>query len=220
MKQLLIPAALLAAAWALIIPGCTKEYVEDINGVCFERDVLPIFVSNCTTSGCHNSVDKAEGYDLSSYETIISKGIEPGDYKSSEIYQVLVASFGDEAMPPSPYDRLSDEQIATIALWIEEGAEKTTCDAGACDTLNLSFSADIQPILDNSCTGCHSGAAPSGEVNLGTYAGVKAVADDTRLLGSIDHLPGYSRMPQGGNKLSACNIAKISAWINAGAPNN
>jgi len=67
--------------------SCTREYVEDLRGVCFERDVLPIFQSNCSQSGCHNSQNRANGYDLTSYDKIVSHGIERGNYKGSEIFQ-------------------------------------------------------------------------------------------------------------------------------------
>ncbi|MFY8185634.1 MAG: hypothetical protein ACOVLD_06160, partial [Bacteroidia bacterium] len=49
---------------------CTKDvYVPN---TCFKEDILPIFVSNCTMSGCHNSIDKKEGYDLSNYDGIMT----------------------------------------------------------------------------------------------------------------------------------------------------
>ncbi len=207
---------------ALLMPlACTREYVEDLRGVCFERDVLPIFQSNCTQSGCHNSQDKEAGYDLTSYENIVSKGIEPFDYRGSEIYQVLVKSFGEEAMPKSPYSRLTDEQITTIALWIDEGAKNTTCsDSSTCNTADVTFSLSVKPILETYCNGCHAGSSPLGGVNYNTYNGVKSTVTNGKLLGSIQHQPGVSPMPQNANKLSACNISIIKAWIDAGAPNN
>ena len=175
---------------------CTQEYVEDLRGVCFESDVLPIFQSNCTQSGCHNSQDHEEGYDLSSYEKIVSRGITPGNYKDSKIYKVLVAPGGEELMPQSPYARLTDAQITTIALWIEDGAKNTTCsDSTACNTLDVKYSTAITPILQTYCNGCHGGGSPQGNINYNTYAGVKATATNGKLLGSIQHASGYSAMP-------------------------
>jgi hypothetical protein len=37
---------------------------------------------------------------------------------------------------------------------------------------------------------------------------------------AINHSAGYSPMPKGGNKLPACQIAKVRRWVAAGAPNN
>ncbi len=206
---------------ALLLPlSCTREYAEDLRGVCFERDVLPIFQSNCTQSGCHNSQDHEEGYDLTSYDNIVRKGIEPYDYQASEIYEVLVKSFGEEAMPQSPYSRLTDEQITTIALWIDEGAKNTTCIDSTCNTSNVTFSSSVKPILQTYCNGCHGGSNPEGGVDYNTYNGVKATVDNGKLPGSIEHQSGYSPMPKNGNKLSACKISIIKTWIDAGAPNN
>jgi Planctomycete cytochrome C len=193
----------------IVLTCCTRESVDDEREVCFERDVLPIFQSSCTQSSCHNSTDLQQGYDLSSFAGIVQKGIKPGDYKNSKIYEVLIKPGGEEAMPPKPYNRLTDEQIATIALWIEDGAKSTTCNSNTgCDTANVTFSGSIKPILQTYC------------INFSTYSGVKANATNGKLLGSIRHDAGFSPMPQNGNKLSTCNIALIKAWIDAGAPNN
>lgn len=92
---------------------------------------------------------------------------------------------------------------------------------GNCDTTSVSYSASILPILQiNGCLGCHTGGAPSGNISLENYISVKAVAQSGRLMGSVSHAGGYTPMPQGGNKLSACSINKLRAWIDAGMPEN
>lgn len=206
---------------ALMAASCTREYVVDIRGVCFERDVLPIFQSNCTQSGCHNADDRKDGYDLSSYDGITANGIDTLDYRNSKLYQVLVTLDAEDRMPQHPYGRLGDAQIMTIALWIAEGARASTCnEGGSCATANMSYAADIQPILQQYCVGCHSGSSPSGGVSYSSYAGVKAGADNQSLMGTIRHLSGFSPMPKGANPLSSCSVSKIQAWIDAGALNN
>lgn len=94
--------------------------------------------------------------------------------------------------------------------------------AGAsCETTGATYAIAVAPVLQaNGCTGCHSGAAPSGNISLQTYAAVRTAAQNGKLFGSINHSPGFSPMPKGGNKLSACAISRIRAWIDAGAPNN
>ena len=85
----------------------------------------------------------------------------------------------------------------------------------------VSLSQHVNPILqNNNCLFCHNTSSPSGNVNLSTYTGIKAKANDGRLFGAINHLPGFSPMPQGGNKLTTCQINTIKSWIDAGAPNN
>ncbi len=92
---------------------------------------------------------------------------------------------------------------------------------GNCDVANVTYSATVVPILQsNGCLGCHSGGAPSGNISLDGYNNVSAVAQSGKLFGVINHSPGFSPMPQGGNKMSTCNINKIKAWIDAGIPNN
>ncbi|HEX5652539.1 MAG TPA: hypothetical protein VFX58_05665 [Chitinophagaceae bacterium] len=92
---------------------------------------------------------------------------------------------------------------------------------GNCDAANASYSNMVLPLLQtNSCLGCHSGPAPSGNILLDGYTNVRTVALSGKLYGSISHAAGFSPMPQGGNKMNACNLSKIKAWIDAGAPNN
>ena len=90
-----------------------------------------------------------------------------------------------------------------------------------CDTTTVTYSSTVAGLLQsNGCISCHSGSAPSGNISLEGYNNVKNIAASGRLYGAISHAAGFSPMPQGGNKLSACNIEKIKAWIDAGTPNN
>ena len=209
----------IALSVTFYLSNCTNEYIENINPVCFESEVLPIFQSNCTQSGCHNATDQEKGYDLSSYEGIVKRGITPGSYRKSELYKILVQPAG--AMPPKPFELLNDAQIGIIALWIEQGAMHTTDCAGAvCDTTNVTYSGSVKPILVNYCTGCHSGSAPSGGISYETYDLTKATALSGAIVGSIERTSSYSPMPQGGNKLNDCSIAIIKKWVALGAKND
>jgi len=200
-------------------PFCTREHIQDLSGVCFESKVLPVFQSSCTQSGCHNSQDREAGYDFTTYESIVKNGIQPGDYRKSEVYQVMVAVAG--RVPPAPYNRLSDAQLTNVAQWINDGALNTTCvDTMTCNTTDTKYSTAVKPILDTYCNGCHGTATGSGNISYATFSGVKATVTDGTLLQSIEHTGGISPMPQNGNKLSDCNISIIKGWIDAGAPNN
>jgi hypothetical protein len=95
-----------------------------------------------------------------------------------------------------------------------------------CDSAKtISFSADVQPILNANCgtsNSCH-GANPNSGWSFNTYDGVKQAVDAERLLGVIKHEAGYSPMPKPGTpdtKMNECNIAIISKWVGAGAENN
>jgi hypothetical protein len=92
---------------------------------------------------------------------------------------------------------------------------------GNCNTANVTFQATVTSILQNNgCTGCHSGSAPSGNISLQGYANVRVQAANGKLFGAINHSPGFSPMPKGGNKINSCEISKIKAWIDAGMLNN
>lgn len=183
--------------------------------VCFEADVLPIFQSSCAKSGCHDPSSHTEGYVLNSFKNITKKGIVPGNPNSSKLFEVIV----NGEMPPAGEPPLTADQVATIKQWIIEGAQNTTNCSG-CDTSVYTYSGAVKPIMQNNCVACHSASLKNGGVDLSTYAGVKAVAANGKLIGTITHASGYSPMPQGAAMLSDCNITQIQKWIDAGTPNN
>ncbi len=87
-----------------------------------------------------------------------------------------------------------------------------------CDTLNVSFSQIIDPIVERNCKSCHFSGNGTG-VTLASYEDIKGAAENGSLLGAIKHETGYSPMPKGG-KLDDCTIQKIEAWINKGKLND
>jgi len=192
-------------------PDCLSD-----GQVCFESSVLPIFISKCARSGCHNTTSHKEGYVLDSYTNIMKKGISPGNASGSKLYKVLFES-GEDRMPPD--GSLTQAQKDSIKLWINQGAKNTTNCNCFCDTTQFLYAAVIQPIMSNNCVGCHKASSLGGNINLSTYAYVKAQVDNGKLWGSISHASGYKAMPQGG-KLPACQITQIEKWIADGAPNN
>lgn len=87
-----------------------------------------------------------------------------------------------------------------------------------CDTVNVSYAEDIEPIIDNSCatSGCHVDGG-TGNGSFKNYTRVKAKVDN----GSMRQRVVVTQdMPPDPESLTACQINKIDAWIDAGAPNN
>lgn len=197
-----------------------QEQEEIDTALCFERDILPIFISNCAKSGCHDAASRQEGYEFTSYATIIAKKFKAGDPDDTELYEKITEHDNDDRMPPAPLPRLTPAQQDLIRRWILMGAPNTTGCKNNCDTNRFTFNAGIQPLLTQHCRGCHSSSAPSGGIALDNYAGVQAVAADGRLLGAIRREPGFTPMPQGTLKLSDCKIRQVEKWIATGAPNN
>ena len=92
-----------------------------------------------------------------------------------------------------------------------------------CNTDITNFSTEIKPILQSNCIVCHSNSAAAssgGGIKLQDFADVKANVLSGKLMGTIEHLSGYSPMPKGGGKLSDCNILIINTWITKGTLNN
>ena len=99
--------------------------------------------------------------------------------------------------------------------------------SGGCNTANMSYTNDIQPIMSTYCYSCH-GSTPIGMNNkcsLITYADVAAQVDPASgdiLYGEIvlPDVQSISHMPYLLPSLSSCQIAKIKAWIDQGYKNN
>jgi uncharacterized membrane protein len=140
-----------------------------------------------------------------------------GKPNKSELIHVLTAN-GNDLMPPQPNLALTSDQISLIQIWIEQGAKFNTC--GGCDTSLFAFSANIWPIIQTNCTGCHSGPNPDGGVALTNHTQVAASANNGSLMGVLTATNGYNLMPQNSYGLPQCKITQIENWINNGTPND
>jgi len=87
----------------------------------------------------------------------------------------------------------------------------------------VSFSTDIQPIMDTSCaySGCHTVSFSSGDFTSYEELAEKAESGSllARVVNNKDMPPSYAPddKPQ---ELSSCDIELVLSWINAGYPNN
>jgi hypothetical protein len=202
-------------------PPPVESETCDEDTVYFMSEVLPILVSNCAKSGCHNAATAEEDIILDSYANVMgSDVVDAGDASDSEMYERITEDDDDKVMPPPPHQKLSSSQVLAIRTWINQGAKNNACIASTCDTAIVTFNLTIKPLLTSFCSGCHSGNTPSGGLNFTTHLGSQIPALDGRLLGAVTHAVGFTPMPQGGGKLTDCNISKISKWIDEGAPNN
>ncbi len=121
----------ISVATLAVVSGCSKE-------TSFNKDVKPIISANCLE--CHDG--KGEGseesglilitYDDLMQGTKFGQVVVPGDSESSTLYR-LVGHKADPKiqMPPHHKDTvaskrmapLSDDQIAVIKTWIDQGAK-------------------------------------------------------------------------------------------------
>ena len=189
-------------------------------GICYETEIEPIIVSNCTQSTCHNPVDLEDGYDFTTYDGIMT-AVRPFKPNQSELYESITEADLGDIMPPPPNNALSAAQIALIKDWIDKGAPETINCFTTCDTLaSVSFSASVLPIVNTYCNGCHSGNTPQGGIDQSNWQAVKLTVDDGSFLGSIRHDNGFSSMPPSGAKINACDILTLETWVAEGAQNN
>ena len=101
------------------------------------------------------------------------------------LYQTIINNSGEDKMPPSNRPQLTSAEIDSIGKWISYGALNETC-GEVCDTINpVTFSGTIWPIMQTSCTGCHTGSAPGGGITLANYANVQTVAANGSLMNSL-----------------------------------
>ncbi len=87
-----------------------------------------------------------------------------------------------------------------------------------CDSIAKSFSADVQPIINNSCVGCHNSSSPGAGYNFDNYSDINS--NLTVFFKTINHDNGVVPMPYQQGKLSDSLIQVIDCWIESGAPNN
>jgi hypothetical protein len=199
-------------------PDTTSQPPGYVNlRACFQRDILPVLVSSCSMTGCHDAASHKEGYTFTGYTTTLM-AVSPGNPSESKLYQVITTSSSDDKMPPPPMASLPVSAIDSIRAWISYGALNEFC-GEECDTINtVSYNGTIWPVVQTSCTGCHKGTSPSGGVLLENYTDVSSLASNGMLMNALRG-NGVAKMPPAGS-LSTCRLRQFQLWINNGYPNN
>ena len=91
-----------------------------------------------------------------------------------------------------------------------------------CDTLAVQYSIQVQAILRDNCNICHGGDAISGGGHkMDNYQDLLNYVNSGTLLDRITAADTGPKMPPLPNSpLNDCDIDRIQAWINDGAPDN
>ena len=98
------------------------------------------------------------------------------------------------------------------------GSEPSPCN----DLAPATYAAVISPIFDAHCRECHGAAVYQtlgGGNDYSNYKGIKHQSASL-IISCIEHQAGYDYMPKGKDQISACDIARIKAWIAAGQLDN
>ncbi|MBL7808247.1 MAG: c-type cytochrome [Saprospiraceae bacterium] len=248
MQKLILAFAVCALASGIFLPSCRHELGQlpilpvdpsdttvvppppddpvDTSGVpCnpdtvyFENQILPLLVSNCGMSGCHDPISHEDGVITTDY-THIRQKVTPFNPNNSKLYKAIIDTDPDDRMPPLPAAPLTTEQKNLLKKWIEQGALNNACNEGygQCDTSNVTYTNYVQALVANKCQGCHGANNPGAGIKLTNYAEVKASVESGKFYNSIIWTPGYSAMPQNSAKLSTCQLNKVKAWIDKGMP--
>jgi mono/diheme cytochrome c family protein len=99
---------------------------DDARPVDYVQDVKPIFAKHCTA--CHGAEKQKSGLRLDSVGLAKRGGdsgpaIEPGKSAESLLVQAITGAEGVAAMPPKGEPLLTNDEIALLKLWIDQGAK-------------------------------------------------------------------------------------------------
>ena len=122
----------------------------------FQSDILPIFELNCLS--CHGEFQRQSGLDLRTLGTLLEGGgsgpaLVPGSASESLLLARILAG-----EMPADGNRLPDQEIELIRLWIESGA---LSEEGVAGTDHLAPAGDpgerevMVNILGVKCLVCH-----------------------------------------------------------------
>ena len=185
------------------------ENIYLIDTICFEPQILPIFQTSCALSGCHDGQGESD-YIFTDYVHIM-EAVTPGDPMNSPAYTSLISASGEEGIMP-PDQPLSEQNRTLIRVWIEQGALNESCVQLECDTVSvMTYPVHVWPVIELNCTGCHSGASPSGGIPLTNYCEVAIQSANGKLTGVLRD-GTYPLMPPSGS-LPECEIRQIELWV-------
>ncbi len=142
----------------------------DPNVVYFQNTILPMPVSKCAQPDCHDAITHEDGVRLYDYNGVMQQ-VDPGDLNGSDLWEMITETDPEERMPPQPNAPLTAAERQLIRDWILQGAHDNSCTPD-CDPTQGSFAANIWPIVQQRCQGCHSGPNPQAGIALNNYGDV------------------------------------------------
>jgi len=123
------------------ITSCTHKDNIWYSPICF-KEVRQIFNNSCAYgTRCHNGTGERDA--LKTYANI-RNSVVPGNPYASRSYQAIIATRGENMMPPN--GPLSLENRTIIRLWIEQGAQDST---SSCQDVNAKGGGSDNGFLNN-----------------------------------------------------------------------
>ena len=164
--------------------------------------------------------------------------VDPGNVDNSFILRKVSETELDGELEGGPMplqiEPLTDDELATVRQWVEDGAEPD----GPFNPVGVIFGTDNTSLGDaaGKCTFCHPGPMTRMDVidpfdPVNGMVNVEATLEGTRVSRatrttacSIQKLEGAEdlgeQMPFNPERMTPDEIADLTAWIEAGAPNN
>jgi mono/diheme cytochrome c family protein len=154
---------------------------------------------------------------------------------STATVQPTTASTATKAATPTPQSTATKQATATpTATSAPTTASQTTTSTTALtttipvvDPASVSYSKDVQPIFEQHCLDCHGYEDPEKGLQLTSQSAVLSGSEDGPVIEPGNPEKSYlieqitkGRMPKRGKKLTPEEIAIITAWVKAGAPDN
>jgi len=215
--------------------------------ISFVKDVAPIISDNCL--GCHGENNPRANLRLDTFAYMAQGGrngpIAVAGAAANSLIMGRLMTMEAEARMPKGKDPLDENEIETIAVWINQGARfdgdnETTAlpDLTAAAALKsftypkpkgtetVSFTRDIAPFMANLCGNCHSAQRKSGGLSLVSYfdlmqggeSGEVIIPGDkenSRLYRLVGGLEN-PRMPQGQGRITRKNYNDLTTWFKEG----
>ena len=199
----------------------------------FQSDILPIFERNCLS--CHGESKRQGGLDLRSVGTLLEGGgagpaLVPGSASESLLLARILAG-----EMPADGNRLPDQEIELIRLWIESGALSEEGVAGT-DPLVPAGDPGEREVMVNifgvKYLACHGRRVQQGGLDLrkradllrGGVSGPAIIPGDPerslliRRIEAADMPPAESQAGYSVRPVTSRELEKLKKWIAAGAP--
>lgn len=118
--KFLFPSLVLGLLYLSIqVSSCTKEKVpnavpvsECTDTIHFQATILPLIITNCSTSGCHDASNGAGGYTLEDHTSISM---------NADIILTSIRHEGSIQPMPQGLPKLSDADISHFSCWMQQG---------------------------------------------------------------------------------------------------
>jgi len=119
LRPALLSFLFIMAISALGFDACATK-PPPVAKVDFAKQVRPIFEAYCYQ--CHGNGRNRAGFRIDQ-KALVMRQIVAGDPARSYLYRAMTKSLGaSDHMPPMNEDQPEDSDLATIKLWIEQGA--------------------------------------------------------------------------------------------------